>query len=213
MKKIKKLLFVFVALFAFSTVSYALETSIGTKIVGLGVGLWNNNGGQYVIDNPTTLYFDFDVMVEFMPYFSLETGTIVTFYNLSEGENAFGIMTPDLSIFAISVPIMFRGQYENETGVVYASVGVKVGYFFSTIVTKGTDIIGYPFNYDYSKDDRFSMDVAFALGYEWRLGDANYLGLRANYDLNVIKQRRDFSYDNTGLSLTYRYAFGSKWKK
>ena len=210
MKRIKKLLFVLVVLFAISTASYAVETSIGTKIIGLGVGLWNNNEGQYAIDNPGTL--DFDVMVEFMPYFSLETGAILTLYNLSEGENAFGIITPDVSIFAISVPIMFRGQYENETGVVYASVGIKAGYFFSTMTTKGTDIIGFP-NNDYSNDDRFSMDVAFALGYEWRLGDANYLGLRANYDLNVIKQRRDFSYDSTGLVLTYRYAFGSKWKK
>ena len=210
MKKIKKLLFVFVALFAFSTVSYAVEVSVGTSI-SLGVGLWNNNGGQYVIDNPD--FFDFDVMVEFMPYFALETGIDFNYVITSFGENAFGVTTPSVSILTGTVPIMFRGQYENETGVVYASAGIKLGYSGGSVsVGTITGIFGIP-ETDYLRDDGFTMDVAFALGYEWRVGDANYLGLRVYYDLNVIKKHKDFSYDNTGLAFTYRYAFGSKWKK
>ena len=208
MKKIKKLLFVFVALFAFSTASYALETSIGTQ-TGLGVGLWNNNGGQYVIDNPNLI--EFNVMVEFMPYFALETGIDINNFTLDSGKNAFGVTTPKVSIFTATVPIMFRGQYENETGVVYASAGIKLGFAGGYVATTTMGIFGYPIT-NYLRDDGFTMDVAFALGYEWRVGDANYLGLRANYDLNVIKQHKDFSYDNTRLAFTYRYAFGSKWK-
>jgi len=70
------------------------------------------------------------------------------------------------------------------------------------------------------------MDVSFAIGQEFRLGDANYLGIRIGYDLNVIQNFDIQQFKDAGLeaytshfmddvefAITYRYAFGSKWKK
>ena len=131
----------------------------------------------------------------------------------------------------LTIPIMIRGQYELEKFVGYASVGVKLGiplskhYSFSKILKDGKEI-------DSSKESNkeadpnysgLAMDVAFALGGEYRIAGAHYVGLRLGYDLNVISpyntkemsdaMAKDFAFyqDNFNVSLSYRYAFNSKW--
>lgn len=66
-------------------------------------------------------------------------------------------------------------------------------------------------------DSFLKIDLTIALGIEFRLGDANYLGLRFSYDFgldNLLKwsDYSDLYIDSFAVSFTYRYAFNSKWK-
>ena len=192
MKRTKKLLFVLIALFAISSASYAFEFSLGYSIGG-GLSFLEKEEN---VENKELWGFrnSIDLMFEFIPYLALETGLEIKF-----------IESSDSSVSKWSVPLMLRGQYEYNLGVTYASAGVKFA-----LLNAYTD---------------FTMDASFAVGQEFRLGKANYLGIRIAYDLNVVKYpgtrapllflpSREVSVpSDLNFSITYRYAFGSKWKK
>ncbi len=66
-------------------------------------------------------------------------------------------------------------------------------------------------------DSFLKIDIAIALGIEFRLADANYLGLRFSYDFGIDNLLKGLDYselyiDSFAVSFTYRYAFDSKWK-
>jgi len=192
MMKIKKLLLVFVTLFAFSASSYAVEVSLGYSVGG---GLSFSEKREDVANEVEWNFRNsIDVMFEFIPYLALETGLEIKFLET-------------IGVSKWSIPLMLRGQYEYNLGVTYASAGVKFA-----LLNAYTD---------------FTMDASFAIGQEFRLGDANYLGIRIGYDLNVVKYpdtvttsfiftqiTRDINVpSDLSFSITYRYAFNSKWKK
>ena len=232
MKKIKKLLFVFVAMFTFSTVSYALETSIGIfwgggSSVNRGeavdefssimeaLGLNTGGGGGLVPQ--------INVMLEFTPFLALETGVEVNIglgeiYSTDPKNSLFPFLSKDHIGFGrigLGVPIMVRGQYEWSRVLVYGSVGPKIfGIVSGDYVTANEE---FKYILEMVEERYFSIDMAFALGVEFRLGDANYLGLRGNYNVNVLAPAtfngKDLYHDNWNVGITYRYAFNSKWKK
>ena len=233
MKRVILALALVFALVATSVDAYAVEASIGASFQPIGLSILRGSDAKSFIDDMKTSglesTFEFliesriDVMVEFSPYLALETG-IGQRLSMFVYDGAIPTPIPGISVgmqnviqrLEFIVPVMLRGQYEFERQLIYASVGVKLGipitnsYVFSQVPS-----------FDIKEnlvDSKFSMDVSFALGLEGRLGDANYLGVRLSYDLNVIepfddKEMSDFNHDSFGAALTYRYAFNSKWKK
>ena len=152
-----------------------------------------------------------------MPFLALETGLGFKTSTLSVPYG--GKVEKHYSRKEVFIPVMARGQYEYDLGVSYISAGVNLGfpvaknYFYGTVDGEEVDGDGGV------ESSGFAMDVALALGTEFRLGTAHYLGVRLSYDINVVAP-----YDTTGLNnilnqddftagITYRYAFGSKWNK
>lgn len=234
MKKIVLCLAIMFALVTTSVDAYAVEVSLGVSGQPIGINILRGSGAESFTNGIKAEGFksvlDFliegriDLMVEFSPYLALETGIgqkISFIYYEGMTPPILGISVVARTILQrleFTVPIMIRGQYEFERQLVYASVGVRLGipltnsYVLATVPSLGQE--------KNVLDSKFSMDVAFALGLEGRLGDANYLGVRVSYDLNVIEpfdtkdlDEEDFFHDSFGIALTYRYAFNSKWKK
>ena len=233
MNKIKNLLCVMIAIFAFSASSYAVEVSVGGSLGG-GIPVMRGDFRDTITetaekisgrDKPSSYLIasTIDVMIEILPYLAIETGLGYDEGGIwyLEKNNA----THSRVIFNNSklyIPLMLRAQYEYKLGVTYASVGVKFAF------PEGDDFLSItePLDDNYGMlNSDFAMDVAFAIGQEFRLGDANYLGVRIGYDLNVISplDKNQFAdigqetpslfIDSLSFALTYRYAFGSKWKK
>ena len=169
--------------------------------------------------------FQLNLMFEISPFLALETGLgfggSVLYYTTPK----LGFLEDGTEIYAkagFTIPIMLRLQHELERALIYLSVGPKfiipilnADYAFRTF--SYASIVDEMTIY---KSNDFGLDIGFALGGEIRILDANYLGLRVEYDLNVVSMAKaprgdddfEFYHDNFGFSLTYRYAFGSKWK-
>ncbi len=233
MKKVFLALAVVFTLVTTSVNAYAVEVSLGTSFQPLGFNFLRGSDARSFINDMKSdglestldLLFEsrIDVMIEILPYLALETGIgqrlSMNFYDgtipIVEGVLEAGARTT-IQRLEFTVPIMIRGQYEFERQLLYASVGVKLGIpMTNSYVTTSMPLFDIE---EDLLDSKFSMDVSFALGLEGRLGDANYLGVRLSYDLNVIKpfdnkEIDDFYHDSFGAALTYRYAFNSKWKK
>jgi len=234
MKRTKKLLLMFVALFAFSTVSYAVEVSLGAS-ASLGVPFLSGKDAKKFTssfetftgdDNPFRVSYmpSIDLMIEVLPFLAIETGVDldvrVMEWEASAKENVLA-SSVGLARVVVSIPLMLRGQYEYKIGVTYVSVGVKFGI---PIVDSPTTVSTLFAQKMYKSSD-FAMDVSFAVGQEFRVGVANYLGLRVGYDLDVVSSldKKPFTdigqeipslfIDNLNFAITYRYAFNSKWKK
>ena len=254
MKKIKKLMFVFVfvALFAFSAVSYGVEVSVGFS-VGAGLPIFR---GEYVVDylkgiddvlstieedsrntSRVTLDNRVDVMVTFLPYLALETGVGYKFsYYRTSGVGSQGLIMrtaiAEISRSGIYIPLMLRGQYEYKIGVTYLSAGVKVGFSGMNYHTlkEYSGILGLDnLSQGTIKSSPISLDVAFSLGQEFKVKQSHFLGLRVNYDLNVVApyavserdsegklesgtilKGTDWYHDDFTVQFTYRYVFGRK---
>ncbi len=91
----------------------------------------------------------------------------------------------------------------------YASVETD-----SADVLVGTDISSF--------ETRCSVDLGIAIGGEFRITGGHYIGLRAGYDWSLFMSHLEtskniknieFYHNNLNLSLTYRYAFNSRWNK
>ncbi len=229
----KKILLAILTIFIISMSSYAIEYSLGAS-VGVSPAYLRGSDELYYSSVAEILSGDNDpyrfgyvpsvnFMIEPLAFLAIETGvaweTIFISYS--------GMSNISFNKSQISIPISLRGQYEYKLGVTYASVGLKFGiplsqYFlddssrYSSIFSESSISI---------ENSSFSMDVIFAIGQEFRLGDANYLGIRVSYDLNVVSSinKEQFSsigldtpslfIDNINFSITYRYAFKSKWKQ
>jgi len=214
--------------------AHAIEISIGASS-GFERSIFRGSdanvfGNLNDLDHQSDIQFD--VMVEILPFLALETGigyshTKITDYDVDMSfhpDFPFGggmdidINEGNIVFFkhGFTIPIMLRGQYEFSRVLIYGSVGPKLFIPISDYVYK----VSSDFPAGFFKNSNFVLDLGFALGVEFRVGDANYLGLRANYDLNLIsplksiggKSEPKFYNDNVGLNFTYRYAFGSKWK-
>jgi len=225
----KKVIFVMIAMFAISTAIYAVEVSVGASI-GLGPTFLRGEDAKTLDEmyrkaygEPMGVHFypQFDVMIEFLPYLALETGLgskVISAVSYQETGNPNSEQANFQKFLNINVPLMLRGQYEYSLGVSYISVGVRLGF----------DVLGFDYHFSSDLDGSqetilegspFNMDIAFAVGQEFRLGDANYLGIRIGYDLNVVRPYDTTNIEEFGLfhddltfSITYRYAFGNKWK-
>ena len=240
MKRIKNLLCVMMAMFALGTTAQAVEISVGASS-GFGVPFFRGKDAKGFVsaletmsgtDKPLVsiaIPARIDLMVEILPFLALETGigydNVGMMYATTFG--FLGESTFVINKSQIYIPVMLRGQYEYEMGLTYASVGVKLGiplgdeYLggFEGLFASTGDVLSL-------KTSKFSMDVSFAIGQEFRLGDANYLGIRVAYDLNVIQnfdtdqlkktawaEYESHFMDDVEFLVTYRYAFNSKWKK
>ena len=251
MKRIKKLMFVFVALFAFSTASYAVEYSLGFSTGG-GFPIFRGEDGIDYIKNiddtisaldddpfkrKVTTDTSIDVLVAFLPYLALETGIGYKFSSyMSMGSSLyFGTVTTATASITrneVYIPIMVRGQYEYEIGVTYLSAGVKLGFGLTDYYDLTVTSVGFPGGAGVQgtiKQSPISLDVAFSLGQEFKVKERHFLGLRANYDLNVIAPYAvserdsqgslesgtmlkgiDWYHDDFSVEFTYRYVFGRK---
>ena len=237
MKKIKNLLCVMIVMFALGTTAEAVEISVGAS-TGLDISFLRGKDAKDFDSMLETISEEsrssgggvlskIDLMIEVLPFLAIETGLGYESTGIGyRHEELFqGVVLNKVQMF---VPVMLRGQYEYKLGVSYASVGVKLGFPLLPYMPYGSDDIYFGFDspFDEIKSSKFSMDVSFAIGQEFRLGDANYLGIRIGYDLNVIQNFDAEQFKNAGLeayeshfmddvefALTYRYAFGSKWKK
>lgn len=128
------------------------------------------------------------LMFEFMPYIALE---------ISPGAS----MTLGFYIMTFSLPILARFQYEFNRVLLYGSLGPNL------MVTKMfvKPITG-------NKSAFMFIDMLFALGIEFRVYQASYLGLRCEYNYNLYKGYSEDSVDKFAVYFTYRYAFNSKHK-
>ena len=246
----KKMILVLSMMLIASSV-YAIEYSVGLTAPGFGVGILQGDTAKQYTDflesgamgtevkkvfSPSFApAVQLDFMVELLPFLAIETGLGWTYSSIIyESEEIGGYMyQANIVRNELTIPIMIRGQYEADKFVGYASVGVKLGiplskhYMYGKILKDGKEI-------DETKKPRedadptysdMAMDIAFALGGEYRITGAHYVGLRLGYDLNVISsvnmkemtddQAKDFDFyqDNFNVSLSYRYAFNSKWTK
>ena len=238
-KRIKNLLCVVVAMFALGTTAQAVEISVGGA-AGFAVPFFRGKDAKEFVsaletmsgtDKPfmsIAIPTRLDLMVEILPFLAIETG--IGYDNVGMiYTSTFGILGKSTFVInksQIYIPVMLRGQYEYEMGLTYASVGVKLGIPLGDEYLGGFEGILASTGDSYSiKTSDFSMDVSFAIGQEFRLGKANYLGIRVAYDLNVIQnfdtdqfkksgwEHESHFIDDVEFLLTYRYAFGSKWKK
>ena len=219
---------------------YSFEISVGSSFLGIGFGVFRGKYAQIIEDNAkdnntklNTSSVSFmpviqaDVMIEFLPFLALETG--LGFGVSSYTAEVKKIDSPEY-IFTRSefrIPIMIRGQFELEKFLFYGSFGTKLGIQLSeNYITIKTETADSEDITEIKNARGFTVDIAFAIGGEFRVVDSHYAGLRVGYDINVLSPMvgvnttsfsiGDFDanstfHDNFNVSLTYRYAFNSKW--
>jgi len=228
---------------------YAIEYSVGLSAPGFGVGILRGEDAKTMTDvfkevDAKSVFapsfapaFQLDFMVEFLPFLALETGIGWTYSSvIYEMEDGDFLSQQIFQRNELTIPIMIRGQYEADKFVAYGSVGVKLGiplagqYMYGKEFKDGKETDASKKRREDSEMDNYSalaMDIAFAIGGEYRITGAHYVGLRLGYDLNVLspldakkvaknfgdeaKNFEDFYQDNFNVSLSYRYAFNSKW--
>ncbi len=238
---VKKILCVIATMFAISTSVYAIELSVGAS-VGLGAPLFKDLDTDLdtgltsipTLDEKSKLYYKFqlDVLIEFNPFFALETGfgfsgaTMTQSYTSSsttyESEYKY---TPQ----QVYLPVMARGQigyngiadlYMVTYGAAGAKVGLPVGNL-STYKIKSTVSSGdTATTYDGKAENNSFMvlDVAIAVGQEVRLGNSHYVGLRIGFDIGIFSYESYsdgdsfsgaddyFGMNNFNFAVTYRYS-------
>ena len=248
-----KKIFLVLSMMFISVNIYGVETSIGLSTPGFGLGFLRGSDAKRIIDNleesPATGVSGYEkvfglslspavqlnVMVEFLPFIAIETGVgWRTSSIIYKHEQNYIRTDVTFTRNEIIVPIMLRFQHEFERFVIYGSAGVLLGiplsktYEFRHVFLSDNISEAFSNTNDYNSSP-FNMDVSFALGGEFRVASAHYIGLRLGYDLNVLsplnakeiaaekgEPEEDFKswyHDNFNLSLSYRYAFNSKWNK
>ena len=230
MKRIKNLLCVMIVMFAFSASSYAVEFSLGSSFGGSVPFFRGSDSKDFTSILEATsgdtkpsrggFHYQADLMLEFSPYFAIETGLGYSMSSITYSDERL-ITVDNQNLY---IPIMLRGQYEWTRNTFYVSAGVKLGFPMGREYLSGIYI--QPRLTPSIEKSKFSMDASFAIGSELRIGKANYLGIRIGYDLNVIQtfDKKEFEkyvpsnpvnnfIDDVNFSVTYRYAFGSKWNK
>ncbi len=219
---------------------YSFEVSVGSSFLGAGFGVFRGKYAKIIENdakdsdtklNTSSISFmpaiQVDVMIEFLPFLAFETG--LGFGTSSYGAEVKRIDSPEY-IFTRSefrIPIMIRGQFELERFLFYASFGTKLGIQVSdNYITIKRETANSEDITEIKNARGFTVDIAFAIGGEFRIVDSHYAGVRVGYDVNVLSpmvgvNATSFSisevnanstfHDNFNVSLTYRYAFNSKW--
>lgn len=237
----KKLFVTVILSFLFTSLKlYSFEISIGSSLLGIGFGVFRGEYAKIIENeaknrdtklNTSSISFmpiiQVDVMFELLPFLALETG--IGFGVSSYSAEVKERNTPEY-VFTRSefrIPIMIRGQFELERLVFYGAFGTKLGIQLSENYTTVKNETANSKNITEIKNARgFTVDVAFAVGGEFRVLSSHYVGLRIGYDINALspmvgvntssfsisdKDADSTFHDNFNVSLTYRYAFNSKW--
>ena len=253
--KLNKLLCIIIALIVVNTSAYALDISLGGSF-GAGGPIFRGLDYKKSMGNVDLLKETFpnfkkttfaivpqvDLMLEFIPFLALETGLGFKYSTLNYSDSiqagdikAGGKIATRSEIF---IPVMLRSQFEYKLGVTYISTGLKIGIPVSDYLLQENE---YPsFNKKkiiIAKASVFTLDIAFAVGQEFKIANSHYLGIRVGYDMNVLRpyatsvavvvesgdtvpseeetmlDDTDWFQDNFAVALTYRYTFNSKSKK
>ena len=220
---------------------HAFEFSIGISSPGFGLGFLRGSDADNIIDTLETAGFERDFGLSLFPLaqvnlafmfetpaggsVGLETGIG---YGMSTVKYKGDISGAQVSVLAkregLIIPILYRGQYEFSRGTIYALTGptfvIPMTSRYASVETDSADVlVGTGIS---SLETRFSVDLGIAIGGEFRITGGHYIGLRAGYDWSLFMshlespkdiQNIEFYHDNLNLSLTYRYAFNSKWNK
>ena len=212
--------------------SHALQISIGASFLGGGFNM--NRGDDYKkflnSFNPTDEFkkkstfsfspaFQANLMFNFSPYFAIETGIGVGVSRSFHAESS--IKKDEITITRIDmiIPLMLRLQYSSQNIILYTSIGPN----FNMPTTE------YPYTQESNKAEAiesfksvFTIDMSFAFGAEYMVSKNHYIGVRADYNLNVMPmfsiinnttstnktfEALNWNQDRFNLSLTYRYAF------
>ena len=227
----KKVFLILIMMFLSASL-YAIEVSFGVSSRYLSMGILRGDDANLIGDTLVDFGLDeidpisffsggqIDMMIELSPFFALETGigySVSTF--TFEGRTLGGVKAE--AIFKreeLNIPLLIRLQVETKNQVYYAAAGVRLGIpVTDSYAEVNASLFGTSQSLDVL-DSEFALDVSFALGVENRLIDSHYLGARMGYDMNVIapfdaKEKDDFFHDDFYGSITYRYAFNSKWNK
>lgn len=226
-----KKIFLVLTMMILSTSLYAIEVSFGISGEYIEVGILRGDDAKLLVDGLVDLGLNeiyplsffpagqIDLMLELAPFFALETGIGYATSTISFEGRVFGVnANVVLARKEVTIPFLLRLQVETSKQVYYMAAGVKLGIpVTDSYVEVNASLLGVSDSLDIL-DSEFSLDVAFALGVENRLIGSHYLGARMGYDMNVIppfddKGSDDFFHDSFYGSLTYRYAFNSKWNK
>jgi len=237
----KKIFLTIILSFLFTSLRlYSFEISVGSSLLGVGFGVFRGsyaetieNDAKYSDTKLNTSSISFmpiiqvDVMFEFLPFLALETGIGfgVSCYNAEVKERNAPEYVFTRTEFRI--PIMIRGQLELERLLFYGAFGTKLGIqLFENYTTIKNETANSKGITEIKNARGFTVDIAFALGGEFRVINSHYVGLRVGYDINVLspmvgvnasafsisdKDADSTFHDNFNVSLTYRYAFNSKW--
>ncbi len=231
----KKKISVLVLFIVMVSASFAVDFSIGTSF---GIGFPNLRGSDYekTIDEMDIaeakdpgLDFDdeeislsprIDVLMEFTPYLALETGLGFKYsQEYYDAVSAAGKIKFKFNRTELYIPIMLRGQIPYAInagfltgGLTFLSAGVKLGTGFGDYYEAEVVSLTEP-RYENNKAAPFIMDIALSLGQEFKLGSSHFVGLRVNYDINILQPFDDEGYaidlthDDFTVALSYRYAF------
>ncbi len=184
------------------------------------------DAGGDLDEDKIAFYPQIDAVISMIPFLSLETG--VGFLSSKETQSVSimgATVDTDFMRTEIVIPTMVRGSFEYplqlglaSAGVTYISVGTKLGIPLASYMTYKGDIPGASFDQEIDAAP-VVLDVAFAIGQEFRLGEKNYIGIRVAYDLNVLapydeedvdavsSDLSDLRHDNLLFGITYRYMF------
>ncbi len=226
----KKMLMVVVVLCMVSAM-FAVDFSIGAR-AGLGGSILRGSDAEAYVDAIPTdadkqdiaFTAGIDALLEFSPFFALETGlgfiAVGSTYTLGEYSTDTyyyqGVARGELYI-----PVMARVQTKYNIGslggVTYFAVGAQVGinviseeegYMSTSIGKDDTNIV-------LADASPVNVDIPVAIGQEFRFGTNHYVGLRAQYNINLTSpieppaglDPADWFQDSIIGSITYRYAF------
>ncbi len=217
----------------------AIDISVGAS---LGLGLPFLRGSDYEEAQKTLDAFvdaggsldesklafapQIDAVISMIPFLSLETGVGFLSSKETQSVSVMGA-TVDTEFMRseIVIPTMIRCSYEYPmqlgmatAGVTYLSVGTKLGIPLGSYMTSKADLpaVGIDQEIDAAP---VVLDLAVAVGQEFKLGEKNYLGIRVGYDFNLLapydeedpeavsSDLSDLRHDNLLFGLTYRYMF------
>ncbi len=226
----KKMLMVVVVLCMVSAM-FAVDFSIGGK-VGLGVPVLRGADAEAYVDAIPTdadkqdiaFTFGIDALLEFTPFFALETGLgfIATgsTYTIGEALTA-SYFYQSAARGELYIPVLVRVQTEYDMGsiggVTYFAAGAQIGI---NVINDDNGYMSMSFGKDYTETkltdaSPINVDIPVAIGQEFRFGTNHYVGLRAQYNINLTSpieppaglDPADWFHDSVMGMITYRYAF------
>lgn len=204
----------------------AIDYSIGISTPGFGMGILRGKTAENQINHVEEKGYkkDFglslfpvaqiDFVVKFLPFLALETGVGYGMSTVFWSKEVDG--TKNRFLFkkeGVVIPIMVRGFLEIGKFIVYVSMGPKLniltsGYMNQEIGEEKQDLK--------AEKNTFIVDLGFAIGGEYNITDAHYIGVRVGYDLNLISPLKKYptgeeieawNHDILAVSITYRYVF------
>ncbi len=226
----KKMLMVVVVLCMVSAM-FAVDFSLGGK-VGLGVPVLRGADAEAYLDAFPSDVDEFsnafsaniDALIEFTPFFALESGLgfIASGGSYSIGEPATALYAQNIvGRGELYIPVLARVQTEYDMGsiggVSYFAIGAQVG--INIVGDQGYLAIGVGEDYlntvPLADASPVNFDIPIAIGQEFRFGTNHYVGLRAQYNINLTSpiepsaglDPADWFHDSVMGMITYRYAF------